>query len=414
MPCLADNFLKELISERPSLVGLESQLKAFLVDPSVIDKKVGDSFDYYFTEGYIEFPDPKVSKYPVSLSRGLRSISKSQKYVYISSADTRDGSYKYRTEFQSRLFRNSLIVHKSTPLPEAIKFIFSSEKLIFNRPDSCDLSFYFLDIARALGIQIVLDYDDLLLPEFTELTGYTRSREGQNLDANRQIAIERTAFFAYAQKFQLSTLELADCFAHLGKEIKICPNKLPLSGFAPISSVIRKCSDIPDRNVNFLYMSGTYTHAMDFSILLPVLIKIAQEYRDRFSLTVFGRAKANSGFQCLKMYSKYIHFIDRVSFDQMLKYISYYDVCLVPLEDTKFNRCKSNIKFIECASQGVPTIASDLPEFSNYISHSVNGWLSRHQADWYHNIKSIIENPSQIKKSGLLARQTAVEFFSIP
>ena len=412
MSNFAGNLLRDIIRERPSLEGLEDQLKAFLIDPSVIGKRVDNPFEYYFKVGHRTSTNPKVSKYPASLSLGLRSTSISGRSVYVSSADILDGSCKYRAEFQSLLHKNSLIIHKSTPLPDAIKFIFSSNRLFFSRPQSSDLSYYFLDIARALGLQIILDYDDLLLPEFTELTGYTRSREGRNLDENRKIAIERSTFFLYADKLQSSTQELADNLTHLGREVKVCPNKLPLTKFAPLSSIIQRHSDISDRNINFLYMSGTHTHAMDFSTLLPALIKIAQEYRDNFSLTILGRT--SSAFKSLQMYSKNINSIGRVSFDRMLQKISEYDVCLVPLEDNLFNRCKSNIKFIECASQGVPCIASDLPEFRNHIYHSLNGWISRDLEDWYYNIKSLIEKPSQVKKSGLLARQIAMESFSIP
>lgn len=36
------------------------------------------------------------------------------------------------------------------------------------------------------------------------------------------------------------------------------------------------------------------------------------------------------------------------------------DIAILPLEDTPFNRCKSDIKFLECAAEGVATLMSDI------------------------------------------------------
>ena len=411
MSNLSFSFLNQLISERPSLASSKDKLKNFLLDTSILDEVCECPFSYFFNGGFRKYPNPRVSKYPISVGLGLASKSQSSNTVYISSEQTVNGSYKYRVEFQSQASDKSLIIHQDTPLNEAIKLIFSSDKLIFNRPEPNDRSRYFLDIARALGIEIILDFDDLILPEFTELTGYSRSRTGQNIEQNRFIGSQRSALLLYASKLQVSTSNLSHELAHLGKEILISPNKLPVSSFTPISDIVKRYSSINRRPVNFLYMSGTHTHAMDFSILLPSLIKIAQEYRDLFSLTIFGRT--SSAFRCLSMYTPNIRYIGRVPFDQMLANISKFDVCLVPLENTLFNRCKSNIKFIESASQGVPTIASNLPEFSNHIHDSVNGWISISDNDWYSIIKNIIDNPGQIEKCGLLAYQTALDSFSI-
>ena len=40
---------------------------------------------------------------------------------------------------------------------------------------------------------------------------------------------------------------------------------------------------------------------------------------------------------------------------------------VAPLQDNEFNRCKSNIKWLECAALGVPLLAQDINTYKNYM-----------------------------------------------
>jgi len=43
------------------------------------------------------------------------------------------------------------------------------------------------------------------------------------------------------------------------------------------------------------------------------------------------------------------------------------NVVVAPLQDNEFNRCKSNIKWLECAALGIPLLAQDLNTYRNYM-----------------------------------------------
>lgn len=47
------------------------------------------------------------------------------------------------------------------------------------------------------------------------------------------------------------------------------------------------------------------------------------------------------------------------------------DLALAPLRDTEFNRCKSNLKWVEWSSIGVPLLASDVEPYRNTEGHIV-------------------------------------------
>ena len=50
-------------------------------------------------------------------------------------------------------------------------------------------------------------------------------------------------------------------------------------------------------------------------------------------------------------------------------------VALVPYQDTLINRSKCSVKLVELMAWGLPVVATDVGENSNYIEHGVSGWL---------------------------------------
>ena len=50
-------------------------------------------------------------------------------------------------------------------------------------------------------------------------------------------------------------------------------------------------------------------------------------------------------------------------------------VALVPYQDTLINRSKCSVKLVELMASGLPVVATDVGENSNYIEHGVSGWL---------------------------------------
>lgn len=71
-----------------------------------------------------------------------------------------------------------------------------------------------------------------------------------------------------------------------------------------------------------------------------------------------------------------------------------FDIGIAPLEDNTFNRCKSNIKFLEYSACGVPVIASDVDPYSNTITEGETGLLVKTKgcvfSDWYKKIKRLV------------------------
>jgi len=70
------------------------------------------------------------------------------------------------------------------------------------------------------------------------------------------------------------------------------------------------------------------------------------------------------------------------------------DIGLAPLEDTEFNRGKSNIKFYEYAAVGTMTVASDVLPYKDEVNYLVK---NTHK-DWYNKLEKLILYPDLRKK----------------
>jgi len=71
------------------------------------------------------------------------------------------------------------------------------------------------------------------------------------------------------------------------------------------------------------------------------------------------------------------------------------DIGLAPLEDTEFNRGKSNIKFYEYASVDTVTLASDVKPYNTEVNYTAK---NTHK-DWYNKLeKLIVDKEFRLKK----------------
>lgn len=59
-----------------------------------------------------------------------------------------------------------------------------------------------------------------------------------------------------------------------------------------------------------------------------------------------------------------------------------FDIGIAPLVDTRFNRGKTTTKLLEYGAAGIPTVASAVGQYTEWIDEGVNGWLVRDPSEW--------------------------------
>ena len=74
------------------------------------------------------------------------------------------------------------------------------------------------------------------------------------------------------------------------------------------------------------------------------------------------------------------------------------DIMVIPLENSAWHSCKSNLKILEAASKRVAVICSDVEPYNKDKDAPVL-WVKK-QADWYKHIHYLVNNPQERIRMG--------------
>jgi glycosyltransferase involved in cell wall biosynthesis len=91
------------------------------------------------------------------------------------------------------------------------------------------------------------------------------------------------------------------------------------------------------------------------------------------------------------------------------------DIGLAPLRDTPFNRCRSELHWLEYSLAGAATIASDLGSPGPYdpIRDGVDGFVARDPADWQRHLRALGESRDLRAEIAGRARERVVAGYSL-
>lgn len=158
--------------------------------------------------------------------------------------------------------------------------------------------------------------------------------------------------------------------------------------------------------------AGTPDHKADLRLLEDVLERIAAKYGNRVAFRFMGcdteRIKQLPGFSSITFdpgYANYAHTIRKAGID----------IGLVPLEDNRFNRCKSNVKWLEYSACGIAGVYADLPPYRSCVKDGETGLLvAGYDVDaWVAAIESLIDNPDRRHAMALAARTEVLANYTL-
>jgi tetratricopeptide (TPR) repeat protein len=87
------------------------------------------------------------------------------------------------------------------------------------------------------------------------------------------------------------------------------------------------------------------------------------------------------------------HFTSFGSLSDYLRFLRSVDVGIVPLLPTDYNRCRSDVKFLEYASQGVVGIYADLEPYRGKVVHGQTGLLFQNPAELIDRLELLRRDP---------------------
>ena len=176
---------------------------------------------------------------------------------------------------------------------------------------------------------------------------------------------EKTDFFAFraCHGIQTSTPALAEVFRQYNPNVAVFANQI-------------RCLPEPrtfDAAAPVTVFFGALNREADWAEIMPAINQLLAGYNERVRVKVVYDKQFFAALET--PYKEYIPFCSYEVYEQVLHGS---DIAILPLQDTRFNRMKSDLKFIECAAHGVAVLASPTV-YAGSIRHGTTGLL-------YHNV----------------------------
>lgn len=267
-----------------------------------------------------------------------------------------------------------------------------ADLILLQRLDS-PVGFDAIEIARLYGKPVIYDTDDNWVdppPEYHPAYAYHSSVLVRN-------AVER--YLSKADLVTVSTPALAESISRFQERILVVPNTVD---FEP--------PGVPGREgacVRIGY-AGTRTHDGDFEVVVPALARLRREFGKRIALVFLGCLPPGLDASEVELWG---FCEDYKSYLARLAGLGIH-IALAPLRDNRFNRFKSNIKYLEYSLAGAAGVYSRSPAYEGSVQDGVTGLLVPHTEEaWYEAVKSLVQEPFLRKRLATAARRDVEERF---
>lgn len=260
------------------------------------------------------------------------------------------------------------------------------------------------------GVKLVVDVDDLwILPNNHILKGYyARTNYGQRQEE----------YLKLADQVWTTNIRLADEIKPFNKNVFIIPNALPY-GQGQFTD-----ERTQSERIRFFYAGG-HTHKHDIELLRDVNRELRKDeiFKEKGQFVLTGGFENKQDIYVDKIWSDMEqvysgHAVKSKTYKRLYgkgvdNYMELYreaDVGLIPLEDNRFTRCKSNLKILECAAKKIPAIVSNVATYRDnfpqiyYVDNN----------DFKKAVRYFFENPDVISLGGEFLYKWAMEHHYLP
>jgi len=136
---------------------------------------------------------------------------------------------------------------------------------------------------------------------------------------------------------------------------------------------------------------GSPTHLRDLQQATDALLKLAKENKD--VLIVMMACCTDTLMQ--KLNPEQLLLVKPVPifmYPQVLASMEW-DIGICPIEDNRFNRSKSNLKYLEFAINEFACVCSNVENYAKTITHGEDGLLAENNTEsWYENLKKLVDD----------------------
>ena len=221
-------------------------------------------------------------------------------------------------------------------------------------------------------------------------------------------------FCRAADGILVSTEFLKKRLSRLNKRIIVISNALDERHFGGNDQKSRTIKQHGERKV-IGYM-GTFTHDADLMIVIQPLREILRKYSDLVEFQLVGGTSNPSVLSLFdglsfRVLDVPIADVEYPNFISWMRKNMYWDIGIGPLEDTYFNRSKSDIKFLDYSALGIAGVYSDVPSYQETIRHLETGCLVKNSpTEWSNALERILVDDQLRDRLARNAREYVLSF----
>jgi glycosyltransferase involved in cell wall biosynthesis len=161
--------------------------------------------------------------------------------------------------------------------------------------------------------------------------------------------------------------------------------------------------------LSIFYGSGTKTHDADFQIVAPAIAQVMAKYTN-VRLTILGYLTLP------KELTPFLERIDRVGLlsnvDVYWEFLSQADINIAPLKLSLFNDCKSEIKWLEAATVGVPSVVSATQMYLETLEDGVDVMIAHTPEEWFDKLDKLVGDAEIRKNLAIGAKNKAMRDYA--
>ena len=137
---------------------------------------------------------------------------------------------------------------------------------------------------------------------------------------------------------------------------------------------------------------GALNRGDSWADIMPVINEFAEEYGEKLQFTVIS--DINFFKQLNTKHKEFIGSGQLAPLDAYMKAMEKCDIALLPLLDKKINRCKSDLKFIECANAGLVSIASPVV-YEKTVKDGETGLIYKNPQEFREKFGAMLKFPEK-------------------
>jgi glycosyltransferase involved in cell wall biosynthesis len=235
-----------------------------------------------------------------------------------------------------------------------------------------------------LGVPLVIDVDDAIFHQYEQLT----HRSARLILRNKMARV-----FRVARAATCGSRYLRDYAAHYTKRAELIPTVVD-------TSVLRPSQQSVGGKVTIGWI-GSPSTATSLSIVRDALVSVARDGRSRF-VAVGSGPLADSFDAEVRSWAE-----DRETAD-----LQSFEIGIMPLEDTAWNRGKCAFKLIQYMAAGLPTVSSPVGANLDVVTPRT-GLFASTSDEWRRALAALVASPELRASMGSAGRQRAVARFSL-